>query len=93
MDAEQVKGAVAAVAGTRATVRIDGNRIGVVIDASGLDNQARDALEASVRMAASVPGLIDPEQEALALEMRYGERVDAALAKRAAALAKTLAPA
>ena len=56
MDAEQVKGAVAAVAGTRATVRIDGNRIGVVIDASGLDNQARDALEASVRMAASVPG-------------------------------------
>ena len=35
-------------------------------------------------MAASVPGLIDPEQEALALEMRYGERVDAALAKRGA---------
>ena len=33
-------------------------------------------------MAASVPGLIDPEQEALALEMRYGERVDAALTKR-----------
>ena len=56
MDEEQVKGAVAAVAGTRATVRIDGNRIGVVVDASGLDNQARDALEASVRMAASVPG-------------------------------------
>lgn len=56
MDEEQVKGAVAAVAGTRATVRIDGNRIGVVVDASGLDNQARDALEASVRMAASVRG-------------------------------------
>ena len=56
MDAEQVKGAVAAVAGTRATVRIDGQRIGVVVDASGLDQQARDALEASVRMAASVPG-------------------------------------
>ena len=56
MNAEQVKGAVAAVAGTRATVRIDGNRIGVVIDASGLDNQARDALEAGVRMAAGVPG-------------------------------------
>ncbi|NTS64719.1 Mrp/NBP35 family ATP-binding protein [Sphingomonas sp. HHU CXW] len=56
MDEEQVKGAVAAVAGTRATVRIDGQRIGVVVDASGLDNRARDALEASVRMAASVPG-------------------------------------
>ena len=56
MDAEHVKGAVAAVAGSRATVRIDGNRVGVVVDASGLDQQARDALEASVRMAAGVPG-------------------------------------
>jgi ATP-binding protein involved in chromosome partitioning len=56
MDEEQVRGAVAAVAGTRATVRIDGQRIGVVVDASGLDSQARDALEASVRMAAAVPG-------------------------------------
>ncbi|WP_375272307.1 Mrp/NBP35 family ATP-binding protein [Sphingomonas sp.] len=55
MDEERIKGAVAAVAGTRATVRIDGRRIGVVVDASGLDNQARDALEASVRMAATVP--------------------------------------
>lgn len=35
-------------------------------------------------MAGSLPGLIDPEQEALALEMRYGERLDAALAKRGA---------
>lgn len=33
-------------------------------------------------IAGSAPGLVDPEQEALALEMRYGERLDAALAKR-----------
>jgi ATP-binding protein involved in chromosome partitioning len=48
--------AVRAVAGARATVRIEGQRIGVVIDASGLDASARDALEASVRMAATLPG-------------------------------------
>ncbi len=47
-----VKQAVAAVAGNRATVRIEGERIGVVIDATGLDATARDAMEAAVRMAA-----------------------------------------
>jgi ATP-binding protein involved in chromosome partitioning len=56
MDDTQVKDAVRAVAGERATVRIEGIRIGVVVDASGLDATARDALEASVRMAATMPG-------------------------------------
>ncbi|MEH3103846.1 MAG: Mrp/NBP35 family ATP-binding protein [Sphingomonas phyllosphaerae] len=56
MDQKDVAAAVAAVAGTRATVRIEGQRIGVVIDAAGLDTPARDALEASVRMAAARPG-------------------------------------
>ena len=42
MDQERVKGAVRAVAGERATVRIEGGRIGVVLDASGLDAVARD---------------------------------------------------
>lgn len=56
MDVKQVKAAVHAVAGARATVRVEGARIGVVIDASGLDAPARDALEASVRMAAATPG-------------------------------------
>ncbi|MEH3123763.1 MAG: Mrp/NBP35 family ATP-binding protein [Sphingomonas phyllosphaerae] len=56
MDEKEVAAAVAAVAGTRATVRIEGQRIGVVIDAAGLDAPARDALEASVRMAAARPG-------------------------------------
>ncbi|WP_028966704.1 Mrp/NBP35 family ATP-binding protein [Sphingomonas phyllosphaerae] len=56
MDQKDVAAAVAAVAGTRATVRIEGQRIGVVIDAAGLDAPARDALEASVQMAAARPG-------------------------------------
>ena len=56
MSEMQVKDAVRAVAGDRATVRIEGQRIGVVVDATGLDATARDALEASVRMAASLPG-------------------------------------
>ncbi|KQT33485.1 chromosome partitioning protein ParA [Sphingomonas sp. Leaf412] len=53
---QQVKAAVAAVAGTRATVRVEGQRIGVVLDASGLDPTQRDAMEAAVRMAAGAPG-------------------------------------
>ncbi|QNE31918.1 Mrp/NBP35 family ATP-binding protein [Sphingomonas sp. NBWT7] len=52
MDEMDVKQAVAAVAGNRATVRIEGERIGVVVDATGLDATARDAMEAAVRMAA-----------------------------------------
>ncbi|SEN05796.1 ATP-binding protein involved in chromosome partitioning [Sphingomonas gellani] len=56
IDRRQIEGAVAAVAGPRATVRVEGDRVGVVVDATGLDPQARDALEASVRAAASVPG-------------------------------------
>lgn len=53
---QEVSAAVAAVAQGRAIVRVEGNRIGVVVDAAGLDVTARDALEASVRMAAAVPG-------------------------------------
>jgi ATP-binding protein involved in chromosome partitioning len=53
---QDIKAAVAAVAGERATVRIEGHRVGVVVDASGLDAKARDALEAGVRMAAAAPG-------------------------------------
>lgn len=52
MDQNDVKQAVAAVAGSRATVRVEGERVGVVLDATGLDAKARDALEAAVRMAA-----------------------------------------
>ena len=56
MDEERLKQAVADVAGTRATIRIEGVRIGVVLDASGLDTSAREALEQAVREAAATPG-------------------------------------
>jgi ATP-binding protein involved in chromosome partitioning len=57
IDQEAIRHAIAAVAGDRATVRIEGERVGVVIDASGLDAAAREALEVRVRAAASAPGV------------------------------------
>jgi ATP-binding protein involved in chromosome partitioning len=57
IDIEAVKAAIAAVAGTRATVRLEGGRLGIVIDATGLEPKDRDALEVTVRMAAAQPGV------------------------------------
>lgn len=56
MDDNEVRAAVAAVAGARATVKVDGARVGVVLDATGLDAKERDAMEAAVKMAAAAPG-------------------------------------
>ena len=44
---------IADVAGTRATLRLDGDRANVILDVTGLDIEARDALEAAVHAAAS----------------------------------------
>ncbi|MFS0773539.1 P-loop NTPase [Sphingomonas sp. 1P08PE] len=63
-----VAAAVAAIAGERATVRADGERIGVVLDATGLSPAARDAMEQAVRAAA--PGarvIVTAERAARAL--------------------------
>ncbi len=50
--------ALAAVAGTRATGRIEAGRASIVVDVSGLDEGARDVLDAEVRAAAgAVPGV------------------------------------
>jgi len=59
IDPEQVKAAVAAVAGRRATLRMEGARAGIVLDATGLGPAERDALEADVRAAAMLPGVAD----------------------------------
>ena len=59
IDQTRVKDAVAAVAGRRATVRFEGARAGVVLDATGLGAAERDALEADVRAAATLPGVAD----------------------------------
>ncbi|THG41654.1 Mrp/NBP35 family ATP-binding protein [Sphingomonas olei] len=58
MDEKEAKQAVAAVAGERASVRVEGDRIGVVLDATGLDAKARDAMEAAVRMAIGPNGRV-----------------------------------
>ncbi|PTS83866.1 chromosome partitioning protein ParA, partial [Sphingomonas sp. HMWF008] len=53
-----LESALTAVAGTRATGRIEGDRASIVVDVSGLDAAARDALEAEVRAVVSaVPGV------------------------------------
>lgn len=58
MDEKEAKQAVAAVAGERASVRVEGDRVGVVLDATGLDAKARDAMEAAVRMAIGPNGRV-----------------------------------
>lgn len=60
VDRSEVEAAVAAVAGARASVRVEGARVGVVLDATGLDTAARDGLEAQVRdAAAAVAGVAE----------------------------------
>jgi ATP-binding protein involved in chromosome partitioning len=52
IDFDTVKRAVDAAAPGRATPRIEGARVGVVLDATGLDASARERMEAAVRAAA-----------------------------------------
>jgi ATP-binding protein involved in chromosome partitioning len=50
--------ALAAIAGSRATARLEGGRASIVLDVTGLDPAERDALEAEVTTAArAVPGV------------------------------------
>ena len=55
----RVTAAVHAAAGNRATVRFEGTRAGIVVDATGLGGPARDELEARVRAAANEAGAGD----------------------------------
>jgi len=51
---------VADVAGSRATVRLEGDRASVILDVTGLDAAARGALEEAVRAtAAGTPGIAE----------------------------------
>jgi len=56
---------VAEVAGDRATVRLEGGRASVILDVTGLDVDARDALEAAVRAAV----LAGPEAQDVRIAM------------------------
>ncbi len=57
-ETSELAAAIATVGGARATVREEGARASVILDVTGLDPAARDALEADVRAAAlAVPGI------------------------------------
>ena len=58
IDRDEVQRAVAAVAGERASVRVEGERVGIVLDATGLPAAERDRLEGAARgAAAAAPGV------------------------------------
>jgi ATP-binding protein involved in chromosome partitioning len=57
IDSDRIRQAVAALAGARATVRLEGARVGVVLDATGLGAAARERQEADIRAAAALPGV------------------------------------
>ncbi len=59
IDSQAVIAAVRVVAGDRATVRMEGARAGIVVDATGLGAAERDALEARIRTAAALPGVAE----------------------------------
>jgi ATP-binding protein involved in chromosome partitioning len=57
--------ALAAVAGSRATVRRDGTRVSIILDVTGLDAAERDSLEAEVTSAARAVAGIEEVRVAL----------------------------
>ncbi len=59
IDSDAVAAAVRAVAGARATIRMEGAKAGIVVDATGLSARDRDALEAAIRAAAMLPGVAE----------------------------------
>jgi ATP-binding protein involved in chromosome partitioning len=73
IDRDLLAHAVAAVAGSRATVRIEGARVGVVLDATGLSADERDAMEGAIRAAAALPGV--DEVRVVATAERVNRRI------------------
>jgi ATP-binding protein involved in chromosome partitioning len=59
IDSDAVAAAVRAVTGARATIRMEGAKAGIVVDATGLSARDRDALEAAIRAAAMLPGVAE----------------------------------
>ena len=59
-DIETLNTTLAAVAGTRATARLEDGRASIILDVTGLDDGERAALEAAIRSAAtSLPGIAE----------------------------------
>lgn len=57
--------ALAAIAGSRATVRRDGARVSIILDVTGLDTAGRDTLEAEVTSAARAVAGVEEVRVAL----------------------------
>ncbi|MBY0521392.1 MAG: Mrp/NBP35 family ATP-binding protein [Sphingomonas sp.] len=57
-DIETIDAALATAAGGRATARLEGGRLSVILDVTGLDPDGRDACEAAIRAAVlTLPGI------------------------------------
>ena len=90
VDRQDVERAVAALAGSRASVRVEGSRVGVVLDATGLTADERDRLEAAVRAAAAaMPGVA--EARVVVTAERVGRRLVAVASGKGGVGKSTLA--
>lgn len=56
-DKAALEAILAPVAAGRATVRVEGARVSIILDVTGLPEGAQDALEADIRAAAALPGI------------------------------------
>ena len=89
-DSGTVAAAVAAVAGVRATVRMDGTRAGVVLDVAGLAPAARESLELAVRAAAEQLPVADASIDSVVCNLVLCTALDPAGALRE--IARVLRP-
>ena len=90
IDAKLVETAVAALAGARASVRVEAARVGVVLDATGLPGAERDALEAGVRAAALAVAGVEDVRVVVTAE-RIGRRLVAVASDKGGVGKSTLA--
>ncbi|PKP93654.1 MAG: chromosome partitioning protein ParA [Alphaproteobacteria bacterium HGW-Alphaproteobacteria-16] len=56
-DQATIAALLAPIAAGRATVRVDGARVRIILDVTGMPESAQDALEADIRAAATMPGV------------------------------------
>ena len=90
IDRMEVERAVAAVAGTRASVRIEGERVGIVLDATGLAAAERERLEGAARDAAAAVASVGDVRVVVTAE-RVGRRLIAVASGKGGVGKSTLA--
>ena len=89
IDQQRLSAAIDAIAGARATVRVEGRRVGVVLDATGLSAAERAGMEDAIRAAAALPGVEDVRVVATA--ERVGRRLIAVASGKGGVGKSTLA--